>query len=212
MVGIMRGGGAYVPLDPKLPVDRLRYLVEQCRCGVVVSQGKHVGVGGSLGVDVCVAEDVMWDEGVRVMPGHEIRCDRPESLAYVLFTSGSAGKPKGVMVQHDSLVTFVSHQSGPYRSASEERNWRRLYVLAYTFTDSVGVVWRTLACSATLVVGKPDSWLDPSYIVHLMAVKHVTSLWGVPSPFTLVMDAANDVLPKSLMDLHLSGEVPPDDV
>ena len=36
MVGIMRGGGAYVPLDPKLPVDRLRYLVEQCGCGVVV--------------------------------------------------------------------------------------------------------------------------------------------------------------------------------
>ena len=67
MVGIMRGGGAYVPLDPKLPVDRLRYSVEQCGCGVVVSQGKHVGVGGSLGVDVCVAEDVVWDEGGKVI-------------------------------------------------------------------------------------------------------------------------------------------------
>merc|ERR1712100_328082 len=38
MVGIMRGGAAYVPLDPKLPVGRLGYLVEQCGCGVVVSQ------------------------------------------------------------------------------------------------------------------------------------------------------------------------------
>ena len=57
MVGIMRGGGAYVPLDPKLPVDRLRYLVEQCECATVVSQGKQIECAGALGSDVCNIED-----------------------------------------------------------------------------------------------------------------------------------------------------------
>ena len=116
MVGIMRGGGAYVPLDPKLPVDRLCYLVDQCGCGVVVSQGKHVGVSWALGVDACVAEDALWDEAVGQPNGHGMPCCDPQSLAYVLFTSGTTGKPKGVMVEHSALVTFLLHASGPYLS------------------------------------------------------------------------------------------------
>ena len=58
-------------------------------------------------------------------------------------------------------------------------------------------------------MGKPESWLDPAYMVTVMASQHVTSLWGVPSPFALVMDASADVLPAALSDLHLSGEALP---
>ena len=128
-------------------------------------------------------------------------------LAYVLFTSGSTGKPKGVMVQHSSLMLFLCHVSGTYQSMVSEHHWHRLYVVTFTFDVSVGVVWRTLACRATLVVGKPNAWLEPAYLVDLLGTQKVTSLWGVPTPFALVMDAAQDVLPLSLVDLHLSGEV-----
>ena len=57
------------------------------------------------------------------------------------------------------------------------------------------------------MIAKPDAWLDPLYLVTLMKEQSVSSMWGVPSPFTLLMDAAQDVLPLSLVDLHLSGEV-----
>ena len=56
MVGIMRCGAAYVPLDAKLPVERLRFLVEQCGCGVVVSQRKYCGLVEPLGAEVVEAE------------------------------------------------------------------------------------------------------------------------------------------------------------
>jgi len=208
MVGIMRAGAAYVPLDPKLPVGRLQYLVEQCGAAWVVAQEASVGIPcGSLVVQgVVVAEQVLSREVHRVPVAGG--CGG-ESVAYVMFTSGSTGKPKGVMVVHESLSSFLQHENtdGPYRPLQCEHNYRRLYVIAITFDVSVGVVWRTLVCGSQLVIGKPDGWLDPHGIVELLARHRVTSLWGVPSPFSLVMDAAEGQLPPSLTDLHLSGEV-----
>ena len=151
MVGIMRGGGAYVPLDPKLPVDRLRYLVEQCGCGVVVPQRKHVGVGGSLGVDVCVAEDVIWDECVSVLTGQGMRCEKPGSLAYVLFTSGSTGKPKGVMVEQGSLVVMV--RSEALRNGLKEKD-AVLHAITFTFDPSVYLALSPLASGSTVILGR----------------------------------------------------------
>ena len=70
-------------------------------------------------------------------------------------------------------------------------------------------MWRTLVTGAKLVIGKPDAWLDPAWIVSVLEECKVVSLWGVPSPFALVMDECNDVLPTSFVDLHLSGEALP---
>ena len=110
MVGIMRSGGAYVPLDPKLPVERLRYLVDQCGCAQVVSQLKFGSVASQLGdVEVLMADEVLYDAGLD-MEVSSSGCDG-RSLAYVLFTSGSTGKPKGVMMEHGSLTAFLCHES-----------------------------------------------------------------------------------------------------
>ena len=210
MVGILRAGGAYVPLDPKLPVDRLQYLVEQCKCEAVVAQKKFEGNAGAVGVDVVVAEDVLYDNKLSSQFKPDSNCG-PESLAYVLFTSGSTGKPKGVMIQHSSLVAFITHTSvdGPYKALADELSYVRLYVLAFTFDDSVGVVWRTLVTGAELVIGKPDAWLDPDYLQQTLFKRKVTSMWGVPSPFTALMEVSQGRLPESLVDLHLSGEALP---
>ena len=173
MVGIMRAGAAYVPLDHRLPKGRLQYLVEQCESSVVVVMRQHREVVESLGVAVVEAEGALWAEtSANGNGGRVVRDDGcgPRSLAYTLFTSGSTGKPKGVMIEHQSLVCFLCHESdeGPYKPMDVESKHTRLYVLAFTFDDSVGVVWKTLVSGAKLVVGKPDAWLDPSYMVELM--------------------------------------------
>ena len=215
MVGIMRAGAAYVPLDPKLPAERLAYLVQQCSCVAVVTQRRHSNrfehAGNDFGsLEVVIAEDAF----LRCLPCAASSCElvQPASasaLAYVLFTSGSTGKPKALMLQHSSLVAFLSHQSGPYKCWHQEQSHTRLYVLSCMFDDSVGVVWRTLVSGARLYVTKPDAWLDSSYLAHLLNAHSISSMWGVPSPFALVMDAISDVLPAALVDLHLSGEALP---
>ena len=215
-------GGAYLPLDPKLPTQRLTYLARQCQCDVVLKNKKFDLSCEMLGVaEVMVAEEAMYDAqkalglsaplSLVASTPTRVKAGVPKErwLAYVLFTSGSTGKPKGVMVEHGSLVSFVSHATtaGPYFGVEAEAQVCRLYVVAVTFDVSVGVVWRTLSTGAKLVVAKPDAWLDPSYLLKVIEEQSVNSLWGVPSPWALVMDAAGDALPECLQDLHLSGEV-----
>ena len=205
MVGIMRAGAGYLPLDPQFPGERLQYLVEQCKCVAIVVQQRHVEVLDGVDVEIVVAER---GNAHRKQVFDANPC-RESHLAYVLFTSGSTGKPKGLMIEHTSLVTFVNHKSGPYSRLSEEQAWCRLYVLAFTFSDSIGTVWRTLVSGGLLLVAKPGAWLNPEYLVWLICTHHVNSLWGVPSPFRLIMDATQDVIHASLIDLHLSGEAFP---
>ena len=70
-------------------------------------------------------------------------------------------------------------------------------------------MWRTLSSGGLLLVAKPGAWIVPDYLIHLVCSQHATSLWGVPSPFGLMMDATQDAIHASLTDLHLSGEAFP---
>ncbi len=101
ILGILRAGAAFVPIDPSWPRDRIRFVVEDAGCVTVVADG---------------------DMGVATTPFEELqspssRSDiRPDSsdLAYMLYTSGSTGVPKGVMIEHRSLAHYVSWASSFY--------------------------------------------------------------------------------------------------
>ncbi len=100
ILGIWAARGAYVPLDPKLPTERLSYMVEDAKVGVVVTseglEGKLAGVKGKV-VRVELERKV---EGKWTPPG-------TRELAYVIYTSGSTGKPKGVAIEHGQLASYV---------------------------------------------------------------------------------------------------------
>ncbi|MFE4631583.1 AMP-binding protein, partial [Streptomyces mirabilis] len=108
LLAVLKVGGVFVPLDPGVPVGRRRVMVEEAGVGVVVGGlGDVEGLGvGVVGVDVwgegvagCSSEPVGVSGSVGVLGG--------EQLAYVVFTSGSSGVPKGVCVTHGGLAEYV---------------------------------------------------------------------------------------------------------
>ena len=103
ILGILKAGGAYVPLDPAYPAEHLARVIGDARIALVVTaSGTHPGLPeGVTRVDI---DDPAAGDAPGGNPG---LAQSNRSLAYVIYTSGTTGRPKGVMVEHRSVVNYV---------------------------------------------------------------------------------------------------------
>ncbi|MBA3774588.1 MAG: amino acid adenylation domain-containing protein, partial [Ramlibacter sp.] len=110
LLGILKAGGAYVPLDPEFPAERLRYMLGDCRPALVLAEAATAGKLRPLlqGGSRLVLLDEAWDDILPAGPAAAVTALQPHHLAYVLYTSGSTGHPKGVMVTHGGLANLLA--------------------------------------------------------------------------------------------------------
>ncbi len=123
LLGILKAGGGYLPIDPEYPTERLLYILQDAQVRVLLTQ-KHLIAGLPKHQSELVCLDTDWSFTTQAQesnPGCEVQ---PENLAYAIYTSGSTGEPKGVMIQHSSVVNlahglhqaiYAHHQISPLR-------------------------------------------------------------------------------------------------
>ncbi len=123
LLGVLKAGAAYVPLEAGLPQQRLRYMLEDSGVEwVLVESGLMAGLPLG-GVDVVVMDDASTDPAwLEEFASADEPRERatPDSLAYVLYTSGSTGQPKGVLVEHRGLTNYLSHAAEAYLAEGVE--------------------------------------------------------------------------------------------
>ncbi|GAU68939.1 non-ribosomal peptide synthetase [Streptomyces sp. NBRC 110611] len=107
LIGVWKAGAGYLPLDPALPAERIRGMLDDTGCPLVISTEDHRAALGPLHRGTFVMLDTDH-EAVAARPAAPtgIRVD-PAHLAYVIYTSGSTGAPKGVMIQHGGLANYL---------------------------------------------------------------------------------------------------------
>jgi amino acid adenylation domain-containing protein len=117
MLGILKAGGVYVPLDPDYPKERLGFMLEDTQAGIIVTDSVSLGsLPSSSAQAICLDRD--WQAVTKepeVNPGNQTTAD---NLAYVMYTSGSTGQPKGVMIPHRGLVNYLSWATASYGVAN----------------------------------------------------------------------------------------------
>jgi amino acid adenylation domain-containing protein len=104
MLAVLGSGAAYVPLDPALPAERLRLMVEDSGVEVIITEPAYAALTESLRAAPIIVPGLSHDSGpgpVRDIP------IGPADLAYVLYTSGTTGRPKGVLVRHRQIAEYV---------------------------------------------------------------------------------------------------------
>ena len=204
LVGLAKAGGAYVPMDPAYPIERLEYMIRDCRVGVILTQS-HLASGLPASdarlvlLDECATFDGL--DTSRVESGAD-----SQSLAYVIYTSGSTGAPKGVMLNHQGRVNnFLDFN----RRFSVGQGDGLIALASLSFDMCAYDVFGTLAAGATIVLPQPDRLQDPAHWAELMSQRQVTIWHTAPAMLKMLVDYLEvhpERTPQSLRLVLLGGD------
>ncbi|MEV4359097.1 amino acid adenylation domain-containing protein [Nonomuraea sp. NPDC049625] len=190
LLGILKSGGAYVPLDPSYPEGRLTQVLGRVDTPVLVT---HRALAGGLPHERPVHVDTDLDGQPEHRPDSGVT---PDDLAYILFTSGSTGQPKGVAMPHRPVANLMAWHSGAYRS---------LQFTALGFDVSVQEIFSTWAYGGTLIMVSDEVRRDPAALLDHIARTRVERIF---LPFVALQSLAGAGVepPATLREVITAGE------
>ena len=180
VLGVWQAGAAYLPVDPGLPAGRVSFMLADARAAVLVGTGEVLDELPAGPVRSVALDDPRVAAAVAALPGAAgAAAPVPGGrLAYVMYTSGSTGAPKGVAVTHGGLANYVA--SVPPRVGLAGPG--RFGVLQDQVTDLGNtVVFGALASGGTLVVAPERAVTDPVAMAGFIAAQRVDAVKVVPS-------------------------------
>lgn len=197
VLAVLKAGAAFLPVDPTLPSERIRQLFERCGVREALTQPELADFGWPARV-------------VRVSRHHAPTGERraaaaaPSDLAYVLFTSGSTGEPKGVMIEHRAAANTIIDVN---RRFAVKPGDRVLALSSLSFDLSVFDIFGALAAGATIVIPEATRADDPSHWRELVERERVTIWNSVPILFQLFLQHCGAAAPPPSLRLALlSGD------
>ncbi|MEV5989614.1 amino acid adenylation domain-containing protein, partial [Streptomyces sp. NPDC052051] len=162
---VWKAGAAFVPLDPGLPEHRLRSMLDQARPVVLITDDPKAAPSGHPLFDLSVLTHEAADADSSALPSVSTR-----DLAYVMFTSGTTGAPKGVMIEHGSLAAFaVGTPLARTRSLGAEKPLRVVTGTSAYISDFLLAQILMVLDGHTLCVLSEEQRRDPG---HLVALAH----------------------------------------
>ncbi|MFO0554761.1 MAG: amino acid adenylation domain-containing protein [Polyangiaceae bacterium] len=200
LLGILDTGAAYIPIDPQYPAERVAQMIAPAK--LVVRDEDAADTGDKVALELA---DLFVNEGDASTDGWQPEA-RAAERAYVLFTSGSTGLPKGVEVTHRNLVNFVeSMRAEPGMTAGDTL----VAVVTLSFDIAGYEIYVPLAAGARIVVADRETAQDGRELAELMRSSRATVLQATPSTYRLLRAAGYE--PRGLKALA-GGELLPTDL
>ncbi|MFV0136400.1 amino acid adenylation domain-containing protein [Streptomyces sp. HMX87] len=203
MLGVLAAGAAYVPLGPEWPDHRIRQVINRARPRYLVTDGA-AGRPAAEDLHRLDVDSVLDERAAPAGPdgqGTRLPTVDPESLAYVIFTSGTTGEPKGVMIRHLSAANTIADLLGRFGIGPDDRV---LALSEATFDLSVFDVFGTLAAGGTVVVPEGTAARDITALHELCAAAQVTVWNSVPAHLSMLLDYRETADRRGLPGMRLA--------
>ena len=204
MLGILKSGAAFVPLDPEFPTDRLQYMVGDAQIKRVICDVRYRDLFANAPDDVKILAPPRLCE-FQNSQAPDVRVD-PSQLAYVMYTSGSTGQPKGVQIEHGSLDCYCLADADVYRLVPADRT---LQFSTLNFDIAIEEIFPPLITGGTVVVRpreRAEGQNELSEIVerdHVTAIHLATAYWH---EWVDLMKASEVRVPASIRLMIVTGE------
>lgn len=177
---ILKAGAAYLPLDPSLPVERKEFILQSSQAACILAKNSDAIPPLFLNKALPLERESALNLGLINVNLHS-----PDSLAYVLFTSGSTGEPKGVLIPHRAVINRLHWMQRQYPIQGEDVLFQKTPI---TFDVSVWELFWWAFEGASVFLLAPEEEKNPEVMIHILKKSDVTVMHFVPSMLNAFLD------------------------
>jgi len=180
ILGILKSGGAYLPIDPGYPKERIDYMLADSGAKVLVNEVSKV------------------NRNIPPTPPTP-----PTQLCYVIYTSGTTGRPKGVPVDHRSIVNTLTCRKEEYKMCREDI---ALQLFSYAFDGFLTSFFTPLISGARVVLLSEEEVKDVDKIKEVIIKERITHFISVPALYLTILENLSEDEASGLKTITLAGD------
>ena len=207
ILGVLKAGGAYLPIDPEYPEERTKFMLEDSKAAILLTQKEFAHKGDSISgiTKIDLKEEEIYSRDDSNLEGTP---RNTRNLAYVIYTSGSTGKPKGVMIEHCSVHNFIRGITDRIKF----RTGKTILVLTTISFDIFGLeTLLSLTRGLRIIIATETEQSNPQLLSKLITKHKIQMLQLTPSRMQMFLADYNyRSCLKHLTEIMIGGEVVPE--
>lgn len=201
IIAILKAGGSYVPLPPNYPENRLRFIMDNSDIKIILTQDKIKGELPVLSEERRIVISLDGEANDKYDVSDENSCNRPEDIAYIMYTSGSTGNPKGVSISHGAINNFIASIKADVITENDIIS----QCANYAFDASTYEFWGALLSGATLVIIDSNKVENLDILKKEITDNNITSAFFTTALFNAIVDCDTEIL-TPLRSVLFGGE------
>ncbi|WP_370272612.1 amino acid adenylation domain-containing protein [Legionella sp. km535] len=194
ILSVLKSGAAYLPIDINFPEQRVSYILEDAQVSLILTSNKQKNqlenitkqIPGNI-LNYLVENELCANNTDFESYVDNISCStEPTDLAYVIYTSGTTGQPKGVMIEHRSIVSRLLWLKNTHKL---EPNFIFGAKTSYVFDPSIREMFLPLISGSGIYIFSDEEIKDVERIIELCITKNINGLLFVPSQLVIFIEA-----------------------
>lgn len=201
ILAILKTGAAYVPFDPECPQERIHCILEDCQVNLLITSNLINNLHAEFPCPVLLLDQELLslaEESTTAIHPQEINLN-PDNTCYIIYTSGSSGKPKGVAISHRNVCHYLQAVREIYQLQQTDKVYQGF---SLAFDASVEEIWTAFSAGATLVTTNDKSLRSGAGLAEFLNENQISFFSTVPTLLTMLEPPLT-----SLRLLILGGEV-----